>query len=180
MIRYFASHPTAANLVMIGFLAIGLVSLPMLPRETFPRLEPNRVEVSVVYPGARAEDVREAICGRIEDAIGKVDQVLETKCEAREGIGRATVKMREGANLDRFTSDIKTQIDAITSFPQSSERAIIKQLGRTDFVAAVAVTGPENRSHLKAYAEDLKARMQQTPGISKVEIRGFSDHQIRI
>ncbi|MCC2098383.1 MAG: efflux RND transporter permease subunit [Hyphomicrobiales bacterium] len=180
MIRFFAGHPTAANLVMIGFLAIGLFSLPLLPRETFPRLEPNRVEVSVIYPGARAEDVKEAICDRIEDAISKVNQVLETKCEAREGIGRAEIKMREGSNLDRFTADIKTQIDAITSFPQNTERPIVKQLGRTDFVAAVAVTGPENRSQLKAYAEDLKARMQQTPGITKVDIRGFSDHQIRI
>ena len=142
MIRFFAGHPTAANLVMIGFLAIGLFSLPLLPRETFPRLEPNRVEVSVIYPGARAEDVKEAICDRIEDAISKVNQVLETKCEAREGIGRAEIKMREGSNLDRFTADIKTQIDAITSFPQNTERPIVKQLGRTDFVAAVAVTGP--------------------------------------
>jgi HAE1 family hydrophobic/amphiphilic exporter-1 len=180
VIRFFAGHRTAANLVMIGFLAIGIFAWPQLPRETFPRLEPNRVEVMVVYPGARAEDVKEAICGRIEEAISSVDQVLETKCEAREGVGRAEIRMREGSNLDRFTADIKTQIDANTAFPQNTERPIIKQLGRTDFVAAVAVTGPQNRSHLKAYAEDLKARTQQTPGINKVEIRGFSDHQIRI
>ena len=180
MIRFFAGHPTAANLVMIGFLAIGALSWPMLPRETFPRLEPSRVEVQVVYPGARAEEVREAICRRIEDVLNAVDQVREIKCEARENVGRAEVKMREGGNLDRFTADIKTQLDTITAFPESTERPIVRQLGRTDFVAAVAVTGPANRSQLKAYAEDLKARMQQTPGINTVTVRGFSDHQIRI
>jgi len=180
VIRFFAGHPTAANLVMVAFLAIGILSWPMLPRETFPRLEPNRVEVSVAYPGARAEEVKEAICRRIEDAVSSVDQILEVKCEARENLGRAEIKMREGANLDRFTADIKTQVDAITSFPENTEKAIIKQLGRTDFVAAVAVTGPLDRSQLKAYAEDVKARLQQTPGINKVDIRGFSDHQIRI
>ena len=83
MIRFFAGHPTAANLVMVAFLAIGILSWPMLPRETFPRLEPNRVEVSVAYPGARAEEVKEAICRRIEDAVSSVDQILEVKCEAR-------------------------------------------------------------------------------------------------
>lgn len=180
MIRFFAGHPTAANLVMIGFLAIGFFSWPMLPRETFPRLEPNKVQVSVPYPGARAEDVKEAICRRIEDAISSVDQVLEVKCEARESLGVAEIRMREGSNLDRFTADIKTQIDAITTFPDSTEKAIVKQLGRTDFVAAIAVTGPANRSQLKAYAEDVRARLQQTPGINKVSIRGFSDNQIRI
>lgn len=180
MIRFFAGHPTAANLVMIGFLAIGIISAPQLPRETFPRLKPNRIEVSAIYPGARAEEVKEAICRRIEDAISSVDQVLETRCEAREGLGRAEIKMREGGDLEQFTADIKTQVEAITSFPDGTEKPIVKQLGRTDFVAAVAVTGPLNRSQLKAYAEDLKARMQQTRGIDKVNIQGFSDHQIRI
>lgn len=180
MIRFFAGHPTAANLLMVGFLVIGAFSLPSLPRETFPRLEPNRVEVSVVYPGARAEDVKDAVCGPIEDAVSSVDQLLEVTCEARESLGRAVIKMREGANLDRFTADIRTQIDAITSFPDNIEKPIVKQLGRVDYVAAVAVTGPLDRSQLKAYAEDLKARMQQTPGITRVVIAGFSDHQIRI
>ena len=36
MIRYFAGHPTAANLLMIAFLAMGLIGLPNLKRETFP------------------------------------------------------------------------------------------------------------------------------------------------
>jgi hydrophobic/amphiphilic exporter-1 (mainly G- bacteria), HAE1 family len=180
VIRFFAGHPTAANLVMVAFLAIGMFSWPLLPRETFPRLEPNRVQVQVVYPGARAEEVKEAICRRIEDAIGGVDQVLEITCEARESLGQAVIKMREGSNLDRFTADIKTQIEAITAFPANTEKPVVKQLGRTDFVAAVAVTGPQNRSQLKAYAEDLKTRLQQTKGINKVDIRGFSDHQIRI
>jgi HAE1 family hydrophobic/amphiphilic exporter-1 len=36
MINYFVRHPTAATLVMIGLLVIGLFSFPQLRRETFP------------------------------------------------------------------------------------------------------------------------------------------------
>ncbi len=43
MIRFFASHPTLANLLMIGLLAIGIALAPTLKRETFPRIEPRRV-----------------------------------------------------------------------------------------------------------------------------------------
>jgi len=180
MIRYFAGHPTAANLVMIAFLVIGLFSVPTLQRETFPRVDPRRVEVQVVYPAARPEDIEETVCQRIEDAVDGVNNVYEVTCEAREGLGRAVIEMVEGSNLDRFFADIKTEVEAIDDFPDETELPIIRQLGRNDFVASVAVTGPERMPDLKAYAEELKDRMLRWGGIPKVDIKGFSDHQIRI
>ncbi len=180
MIAFFARHPTAANLLMVAFLVLGLFTAPNLRRDTFPRIQPTKVQVSVAYPGARAEDVEEAICRRIEDAIDAVNQVAKVACEAREGLAQATIEMEEGGNLDRFAADIKSEVDAITEFPDRAEDPIIKQLGMTDFVAAVAITGFKSARDLKAFAEALKARMLQQPGIAKVEIEGFSDHQIRI
>jgi len=180
MIRYFASHPTAANLVMLALIVSGLFAAPLLQRETFPRVQPKKVEVQVLNPGARAEDIEEAICQRIEDAIDGIDNVAEITCESREGLARAVVEMVEGSNLDRFTTDIRTEVDAITDFPDQAEDPVIKQLGRTDFVASVALTGAASKPDLKAYAEELKDRMLRFGGIPKVNIKGFSDHQIRI
>ena len=180
MIGYFARHPTAANLVMLAFIVSGLFAAPVLQRETFPRVQPNKVEITVLNPGARAEDVEEAICQRIEDAIDGIDNVAEVTCEAREGLARAVAEMTEGSNLDRFTTDVRTEVDAITDFPDQAEEPVVKQLGRTDFVASVALTGPASKPDLKAYAEELKDRMLRFGDIPKVEIKGFSDHQIRI
>ena len=180
MISFFARHPTAANLFMAGFLVLGLFTLPNLRRDTFPRIQPTKVQVSIAYPGARAEDVEEALCRRIEDAVDAVNQVYRISCEAREGLAQATVEMEEGGNLDRFAADVKSEIDAVTDFPDRAEDPIITQLGRTDFVASVAVTGLARPTELKAYAEALKARMLRAPRITKVEILGFSDNQIRI
>ncbi|MEL7401777.1 MAG: efflux RND transporter permease subunit, partial [Pseudomonadota bacterium] len=55
MLRLFAGHPTAANLLMLAFLALGLISLPQLSRETFPEIQLYEVRVSVSYPGAGPE-----------------------------------------------------------------------------------------------------------------------------
>ena len=180
MIRFFASHPTIANLMMIGFIIAGFAAMPKLQRETFPRIEPRRVEVMVAYPGARAEDIEEAICQRIEDAVDGINSVHEVSCDAKEGSAKAVIEMQEGGNLDRFSADVKTEIEAITDFPDRAEQAIIRQLGRTDFVASVALTGPIRKADLKALAEQTKDRMLRFGGIPKVEIKGFSDHQIRI
>ena len=180
MIRFFAGHPTAANLMMIAILCLGIFAAPQLLRETFPRVDPRRVEISVPYPGARPEDVEQSVCQRIEDALDGVNNVSEVECEASEGRARAVAEMNDGNNLDRFFAEVKTEIDAIADFPEQVETPIVKQLGRTDFVASVAVTGPEQRTNLKTYAEDIKQRMLQWPGISRVSISGFSDRQIRI
>lgn len=180
MIRYFSAHPTAANLMMLAFIISGLFAAPFLLRETFPRVEPRRVEVQVINPGARTEDVEEAICQRIEDAVDGVDNVAEITCEAREGLARAVIEMLEGGDLDRFTTDVRIEIDAITDLPDQAEDPVVKQLGRTDFVASVALTGAASKPDLKAYAEELKDRMLRFGGIPKVDIKGFSDHQIRI
>ena len=180
MIRYFAAHPTAPNLVMAVFIALGLLFAGNVKRSTFPDVPDKEVEIQVVYPGATAEDVEESICRRIEDAVDGVTNLDEIRCEARENRAIAVAKMIEGKNLDRFMADVKTEVEAIDNFPDQAEKPIIRQLGLVDFVAAVAVTGPMAAPDLKAYADDLKDRLQALDTVSRVDVKGFSDHQIRI
>lgn len=180
MIRYFVGHPTVANLVMIGIMALGLSALPALERETFPDIPLNNVQVRVIYPGASAEEVEDAVCRRIEESLDGVNDIGEMRCEAREGIATAYVKMDHNGSIDRFLEDVKSEIEAIHDFPDETENPAIQLLGRNDFVVAIAVTGPMSEPDLKAYAEDMKDRLQRIPRVTQVNIKGFSDHQIRI
>lgn len=179
MIGYFARHPTAANLMMLGILVLGLSALPSLQRETFPKLSLDKVQVSVIYKGATAEEVEDAICQRLEEAVSGINDLEEITCEATEGRGALTAEMREGGDIATFENDIKTDVDAIDSFPDDAEDPVVRTLGRTDFVASVAITGDMPATHLKGYAEEVKNRMNAA-GLGQVEITGFSDRQIRI
>ena len=181
MIAYFARHRTAANILMLGFLALGLVALPDLLRETFPRIDPRRVQVQIVYPGAVPEDVARAICRPAEDAVSGIENLVETRCTARESIAILQVEMRQGADFDQFFEDVQTEITAVDSFPDTTEDPVITKLGRTDFVASVALTAEGgDRVVLKDLAEVVKDRMLRHGGIPQVEIAGFSQRQIRI
>lgn len=180
MIRFFAAHRTAANILLLAIFALGIAAVPAMKRETFPDIAPDQVQVSVIYPGASAEDVEDAVCSRIEAAVESVEHRDETRCEAREGLALAVIKMDEGQDIDRFTDDVKAEVEGITGFPSLVERPVVSQLGRRDFVAAVAVTGPVDRTALRDYAESLKDRMIQLGEVSQVTFRGFSDRQVRI
>ena len=180
MIRFFAGHPTAANLLMVLFLIAGLATLPSLQRETFPDFTIDAVQVTVPYPGASAEGVEESICQRIEEAVDGLTDVDEVRCDARESVASATLDMRDGGNPERFLTEVKAEIDAIDNFPEVTEDAVVRQINLTDRVISVAVTGPMAEPDLKVYAEDLKDRLIRDTPVSQVEVQGFSERQIRI
>ncbi|MEW8071203.1 MAG: efflux RND transporter permease subunit [Candidatus Thiodiazotropha sp.] len=180
MIDWFARHPTAANLLMASIMILGLTALPGLQRETLPEIQNDKVEVRVVYKGATADEVEDAICRRLEDALEGISSLDEMECESREGVGVAAAVMQEGAQMTRFLDDVNAEIDAIADFPTETELPLIEELGRTDAVISIAVTGPDDPVALKAYAEHLKSKLLTQEKIAEVNIDGFSDHHIRI
>lgn len=180
MIRFFAAHPTAANLIMILLLVLGIVAVPKLVRSTFPPSILNKVEVSIAYPGAAPGEVEQAICQRLEDAIDRVDQVERLYCESRENFATALVEADEGVSVDRFLADIRTEIDAIDDFPETAEQPVIRLLGTTEPVVSIAVYGNTTYPVLKDYAEHLKRDLKRLEGVSRVTIQGFTDRQLRV
>ena len=110
---------------MLLFIVAGVASLPSLRRETFPDFTSYQIEVRVVYPGASAEDVEEAVCQRIEDAIDGVKNIKEVVSEAREGLGTVTIEMVESGDFATLFADIKTEVDAIDDFPALAEDPIV-------------------------------------------------------
>ena len=180
MIAWFARHQTAANLLMAAILILGLTAVPSLQRETLPEIQNDKVEVRLLYRGATPDEVEDAVCRRLEDALEGIADLDEIRCDSREGLGTATAVMREGADMTRFLDDVKSEVDAIDDFPAQTEPPVIEELGRTEPVISIAVTGPDDPVALKAYAEDLKDRLMALENIAEVTVNGFSDHHIRI
>ncbi len=180
MIRFFAAHPTAANLLLLGLIVVGAFSLPNLRRETFPEFESDRVRVSIGNPGTSAEEMEEAVTRKIEEAVNGINYLEEFTSESREGLGMVTLKMEDGGNLQEFTDDIRNAVQAVSTFPDEADDPVIVALARTSHVVSIAVTGAMSVQHLKAYSERLKSKLQRLPEVSKVSIQGFSDRQIRV
>lgn len=180
MIRFFANHPTAANVLMVAIIILGISALPKLQRDTFPLIPTTEVEIRAIYPGATPAEVEDALCQRIEEALDSVAGLQELRCDARESLAIATAQMFEDTDLDTFFNDVKSQVEAITSFPAQVEKASIIKLERTANVASIAITSNMSPQGLKAYAETVKERLKQDPLIAQIKIQGFSEQQLLI
>ncbi|MEH6345792.1 MAG: efflux RND transporter permease subunit [Bermanella sp.] len=184
MLRFFAGHPTAANLLMLAFLFIGLVTIPTLKRDTFPEIDKYEVQINVVYPGAAPSDVEDGICRPLEDATNSISFIDELRCEARTNSGVMTIKMQQEGEFKNFLDDIRSAVDGIDNFPLDAKTPIITELGRTTPVVTVALHTQDNTAisagQLKDLAEAVKAKMLQDPGIPLVTLEGFSQRQLRV
>ncbi|AZT85009.1 efflux RND transporter permease subunit [Marinobacter sp. NP-4(2019)] len=180
MIRWFAGHPTAGNLLLILILAMGLFAAPNLNRETFPDYLPPEVSITVEYRGATAADVEEAICQRLGEALQRVDYMEEISCIARDNQAQAIASMAPRGDMGRFLDDIRTEIEALTDLPEEAEDPIIRELYRTSLVAAIAVYGPMSFSHLEAYTSELEDRLFAMDGVADVIPVGLSQRQWHI
>ena len=180
MINYLTRHPTLANLMMLGFLVLGISSLGNIKRETFPEFAPPYISASVVYPGASPIEVEESLCLRMEDAIDGLSNIEETKCQAVEGMATLIIKLNEDVDLGRSLVDVQTEIGAIKDFPSEVEPPIVKELDWAEPVVDIAISADTTRPQLKAYAEDVKLRLKVDAGVSLVSISGFSDHQLSV
>ncbi|MBQ4810025.1 efflux RND transporter permease subunit [Pseudoalteromonas luteoviolacea] len=183
MIRFFIAHPTAANILMVLFLAVGIFSLPQIKRETLPEIETYQIDIFVPYPGATPENVEQKICLSLESALDGISFMEEKHCIARQNLGQMTVKMFEHGDFEQFTTDVKNAIDTIDDFPAQVEQWTIKERGRTQDVVSVALAAKGSslsRVELKALAEQVKQQLLRHPEIPIVEINDFSKHQLRV
>ena len=180
MIRYFAAHPTAANILMFIILLLGLAALPELNKETFPEIKPYKVQVTVNYFGASASEVEEGICNRLEDSTDGISFLEERSCEARDNVGIMVLDMLDSGNMQQFVDDINAAVDGITDFPDDAEDPIVDELGRTTAVVNVAVSADLTPSELKALAEYYRNRLLAIAAIPMVDVNGFSGHELSV
>jgi HAE1 family hydrophobic/amphiphilic exporter-1 len=180
MIRYFAAHPTAANILMFVILLLGIAAVPNLDKETFPEIKLYKVQVTVNYPGAGAAEVEEGICNRLEDSTDGISFLEERSCQARDNVGIMVLDMQETGDLQQFIDDVNSAVDGIDDFPDDAEDPLIDELGRTSAVVSVAINANLSQPELKALAEHYRNRLLALPAIPMVDVSGFSTHEFSV
>lgn len=180
MIRWFAGHPTAANLLLLVFIAAGSFAAPGLLRETFPDFRPVEAEIAVAYRGAAATDVETGICAPLWDAVQGVESLDSFTCTAQDNRARAVATMATGGDAARFVAALRTEVSAIDTFPPRAEPAAVRELHRTDLVASVAVSGELPLSELDLYADGLADRLAALPEVAVVNGGGLGTRTLSI
>ncbi len=182
IIKWWASNPVAANLLMVIFLIGGIVSYMQIERELDPYVEFPGANVFVAWPGASPQDVEEQIVVRMEEAFSEIQGVQRMWAFAGEGGGSVTVVAKKGIDEAQFMQEIKRQVDAINTIPPAAERPQINVFRNRNEMMRLAVTGDETVSErdLKRFAEKTRREIALLGYIPAVELFGVRNEEVSI
>ena len=180
IIAWFASNHVAANLLMLFIIVAGVISSLSMRKQTTPDFEQNVVNISVAYLGAAPQEVEEGVILKIEEAIQDVSGIVEVNSTAQEGIGRVSAEIDNDADLDDVLNEIKTRVDAISTFPALTERPIYAKREFIIPVVFVTIHGPIDEFTRKNIAEEVRDELLQLPEVTQIDFLGDRDYEISV
>ncbi|MEM7279170.1 MAG: efflux RND transporter permease subunit [Pseudomonadota bacterium] len=180
IIAWFTRNPVAANLLMVMIILFGIVSAFTIRKQAVPDFELNFVNVRVPYLGAAPQEVEEGVVVRIEEAISDLPGIVELNSSAAEGIGTVTAEISLSTDIDQALNDIKTRVDAISTFPALAEKPVIYKIDAKVHVVFISIYGELDEYGLKTVAQDVRDDLLALPAVNQVEILSDRPYEISI
>lgn len=180
IISWFARNSVAANLMLVGMIFIGFMSLSSIRQEAFPSLEPDRITVSVNYDSGDPEQAEEGIAIKIEDALETVAGIKRITSTSNANGSTVVIEKDSDYPLDDLLTDVKTNVDAIFNFPVEAENPVIDKARMQDHALWIQLYGNADRGTLQDLAERLKSDLLAKPAIKDLEIKAKVEPMISV
>lgn len=186
-ISFFIKYPIWANAIIIVTGLAGLINLLTLNHSFFPELDPNKITVTVAYPGASPIEIEEGITTRIEESLIGLEGIKEISSKSRENLCSITIETEEKVDINVLAQEVKNAVDGINSFPAGAERPIVvaqksRGMGNmgsiVSFISVTSETG--NIEELKIKTDEIEKELLSLKDVSQVEVMGFPPQIISV
>lgn len=179
-VAWMVNNPVAANLLMAVCLVGGFFTFSQIKQEVFPDIIRDVVTIHVSYPGGTPEEMEQGICLVVEEAVRGLEGVKEVTAVAREGSATVNAELLDGIDVMRVYQDIKSEIDRIRTFPEEAEEPSVSLSSRRHEAVALVLFGDIPDIGLRAVAEQVRDRLQQSPKITQVDLSGTRNLEIGV
>ena len=180
LIAWFASNHVAANLLMCLIIAAGIISAFTIRKQTTPDFELNLIQVRIPYLGAAPQEVEEGVVIKVEEAIQDIQGITEINSIAAEGTGRVTAEISRDFDINEVLQEVKTRVDAISTFPALTEKPVIYKIEPRMPVIFVTLHGNLDDYTRKQLATEVRDELLALPEISQVVYFGDTPYEISI
>ncbi|MFQ3362537.1 MAG: multidrug efflux pump subunit AcrB, partial [Woeseiaceae bacterium] len=180
IIGWFVRNPVAANLLMVSIIGLGWYSALDLRKQTTPDFDLNYVSVRVPYLGAAPEEVEEGVVIKIEEAIRDTKGIIKLKSTASEGVGSVRAEVEIGVDINEVLNEIKAKVDAISTFPELTEKPVVYKVEAPQGILFVSIFGDIDEYQRKNIAQDIKDELLNYPEIKSINMMGDRDFEISV
>jgi len=181
LIRVFAGHRVAANLLMALMILSGIYGLTKLNTQFFPSFSLDTVTVQVIWSGASAEDIATSVLVPIEDELRSVDNIRQIFATARLGSASIRIELDDGSDVDYALSEVKQRLDSVRSrLPADIEEPLVQKTLRYEEIADVILTSSQaSLDELRRLTRQFEQELLDL-GVRKIDFTGLAEEEIAI
>lgn len=180
-IAWFTRNSVAANLLMASLILAGGYALKSkILFQEYPDYPSRNISVSVSYRGSTPEEVEESIVSRIEEAVYDIPGVKRMTGRASESSGSVTIEVEDGYEIERVFDEVKSAVDAITTFPTEARPPRVRRPQLQERVITVVIAGDLSEWDMKKLAEQIREEITNLPGVSLADLLAARPYEIGV
>ena len=163
---------------MILVVILGLGALSTMPREMFPVVDLDRVQIHTVFEGASPEEVERQITRPLEDALDSLADIDTMTSVSNEGSSSILLKLKPESDVEDVLRAIDSEIDQIKDFPTQAQAPEIARLKTRFPVISISVYGDVPPGQLYGLSETLRRQVLVLPGVGNVGLAGAQEWEL--
>jgi multidrug efflux pump subunit AcrB len=166
--------------ILVGF---GLYSYRSLPKELFPDIYIPTVMVQTFYLGNPPVDIENLISRPIEKELESITGIKEITSNSLQDVSVIFVEFNTGIEINDALQQVRDAVDkAKRELPNDLlDDPEISDIDFSEFpIININLSGDYSINELKYYAEYLEDEIESVSEISKVEITGLNENEVKI
>lgn len=175
---------TTVILLMFLLLVAGTGAYQSMPKENFPEINIPTIYIGMTYPGNSPLDMENLITRHIEKEVKSISGISKIKSTIIQDYSTTIVEFDFSTDATEALTKVKDAVDKIRG-DLPTDMDIEPNIFAMDFSAVpvinINVYGERyTLEELNDYAELLEERIENLSQISKVEIRGAEQKEVKI
>ncbi len=179
-------NPTTVIVLTFILAFVGMSSYNSMPREAFPEVVIPQIYVGTPYPGNSPLDIEKLITRPLEKEINTITGIDKVKSTSVQGYSTIDIQFDFSVTPQQALRKVKDAVDKVMgepSFPKDLPAdPNVFEMNMSELTPALNVnlSGDFSMDMLKEYAEILEDRIEDIPQVTKVDIRGTQEKEVKI
>jgi len=170
-------------LLTFVIILFGIISYKSLPKELFPEVVIPTILVQTTYPGNSPIDIENLVTRPLEKEIEGIAGIKELSSTSAQDASMIFVEFTTDVEIENALQDVKDAVDkAKSELPDDLPfDPLVMDIDLSEFpILNINLSGDYSIEELNDYAEYLEEEIESVYEISKVEIKGINDREIKI
>ncbi|MDQ7092945.1 efflux RND transporter permease subunit [Desulfosporosinus sp. PR] len=168
-------------LVVIAIIG-GFYSYYVIPKQESPDVSSPAAMITTIYPGASASDIETLVTKKIEDKVEEINGYDYVESYSKNIASIVIVYLSNDTDKDKAWRDLRDKINDLKSdLPDGCQDSTI-DTDLTETAGMILSISGKNYSYeqLGNYADDIKKELSKVEGISRFDVKGKQDKQVKV